>query len=1007
MTLPFERPVVCPILVARDDHLAALRQLCERAASGVGHTVLVSGEAGIGKSRLVAEAKGFGAHANMRVLQGNCFEPDRAALYAPLLDLFRGLLATCSRDEIVQDLGAAGPELVKILPELTLYLPDLAPTPALDPEQEKRRLYDALARLFLRLASAQPLLIVIEDLHWCDDTSLGFLLSLARRGVACPLLLLLTYRSDEVHADLRHLLAGLDRERLATEMSLPRLDTPGIETMLRAIFALERPVRADFLEALRTMTEGNPFFIEEILKALVSEGGISYQNGAWDRKPTSELHIPRSLHDAVQRRVQQLSPEAQGVLALAAVAGQRFDFALLQEITGYDERELLRLIKEVIAAQLVVEVSAEQCAFRHALTRQAIYSELLARERQTLHRTLADAIERVYGATPDSHLADLAYHFYEAHMWEKALDYARRVGERSLALYAPRPAVEQFTRALEAARRLALAPLPWLSRGRGRAHETLGDFESARGDYEAALRAASEIGDSQAEWQALLDLGLLWAGRDYMRTGDYYRRASELANEMDDVPARAQSLNCLGNWHLNLNQPLEALRCHGEALALFEGLGARYGVAQTLDLLGMASFLHSDAVQGVVYFERAVAIEREIGELRLLSSSLATLALCVGPSYQTEIMVLAAPDVSQSLAKADEALRLARDIGWRAGEAFASFVLGCHLGTCGVYGPALEAARQALTIAEEIEHRQWAAAVHWALGNVFLDLLALPQARAHLEEGLARARAIGSRHWMGCISGSLALACVALGDLSGAQAVLDAVLPPDAPMRTMGQRLAWRARAAVALARGLPQEAVSLVEALSAATPRVGDGDHHVAHLTRLRGQALAALDQPARAEAELRAALALARKEGRRALVWHCAVDLGHLARGQRHPRAAEEAFGDARQVIEEIAAGLPDDELCRAFVRQATALLPTPASPSPRRAAAEHFAGLTAREREVARLIAQGKSNRAIAEALVLSERTIESHVTNILLKLTFTSRAQIAAWAVRHGLVVPNEP
>ncbi|MEO7000481.1 MAG: AAA family ATPase, partial [Ktedonobacterales bacterium] len=527
VTHALERSVVCPILVARDDHLTALRQLHASAVGGAGQTVLISGEAGIGKSRLVAEAKTFAAQGGARVLQGNCFEPDRALLYAPLLDLFRGLFAARSPVDIAHDIGTAAPELVKLLPELGSYLPDLTPTPALEPEQEKRRLYDALAQLFLHLAAQQPLMIVIEDLHWCDDTSLGFLLYLARHSVARPLLLLMTYRSDELHADLRHLLASLDRERLATEIALPPLDTHGIDQMLRAIFALERPVRTEFVEVLRDLTEGNPFFIEETLKALVNEGGIFYKNGGWDRKPTSELHIPRSLHDAVQRRVQQLSPAAQAVLAVAAVAGQRFDFGLLQEITGHDERVLLGLLKELISAQLVVEMSAEQCAFRHALTRQAIYSELLARERQTLHRTLADAIERYYAATLDAHLADLSYHYYKANNWEKTLDYAQRVGEHSLALYAPRAAVEQLSRALEAARHLALLPSPAPYRGRGLAYETLGDFEHARADYEAALRVAGEAGDRQAEWQALLDLGLLWAWRDYQMTGDYYRRAFE------------------------------------------------------------------------------------------------------------------------------------------------------------------------------------------------------------------------------------------------------------------------------------------------------------------------------------------------------------------------------------------------------------------------------------------------------------------------------------------------
>jgi predicted ATPase len=154
--------------------------------------------------------------------------------------------------------------------------------------------------------------------------------------------------------------------------------------MLQAIFALQRPVLADTLSAIHTLTEGNPFFIEEILKSLVTTGEIFYADGIWKRKTPQELCIPQSIQDAVQQRTEQLSSSARQVLTFAAVAGRRFDFALLQQIMHYDEEQLLVLIKELIAAQLVIEESVERFAFRHALTQQAIYGDLLARERRAL-----------------------------------------------------------------------------------------------------------------------------------------------------------------------------------------------------------------------------------------------------------------------------------------------------------------------------------------------------------------------------------------------------------------------------------------------------------------------------------------------------------------------------------------------------------------------------------------------------------------------------------------------
>lgn len=168
--------------------------------------------------------------------------------------------------------------------------------------------------------------------------------------------------------------------------------------MLQAIFALNQPVRAEFLEPLYTLTEGNPFFIEEVLKVLVAAGELFYADDGWTRKSMPELHIPPSVQEAVQRRTAQLRPAAPRLLTLAAVVGRRFDFVLLQQVAGHDEADLLALIKELVAAQLVVEESADNFAFRHALTRQAVYGALLGRERQILHRTIGAAMVRRYGS---------------------------------------------------------------------------------------------------------------------------------------------------------------------------------------------------------------------------------------------------------------------------------------------------------------------------------------------------------------------------------------------------------------------------------------------------------------------------------------------------------------------------------------------------------------------------------------------------------------------------------
>ena len=597
MVILLNKPVVCPVVIGRTTELTVIYQLIENTKSGQGQVALLSGEAGIGKSRLVAEAKTY-AMDSMCILEGNCFEFDQSYPYAPVLDLLRTFFNTHTFKDFLQSSGSVASEFIKLFPELDNGLFDISVLSEGDPQQEKRRLFATLAQFFIYQSSKQPVLLIVEDLHWADDSSLEFLLYLSRRCTNQPILMMFTYRNDEIHANLRHWLAQLERERLIQELALTRFTPNDVEAMLNAILHKRYSRYLDLLDSLYTLTEGNPFFIEEILKSLIAGGELVFTDGRWVGRPANELHIPRNIQDAVQQRIVRLSEAAREILTIASVAGQRFDFTLLQQLTNHDEPQLLALMKELIAAQLVIEESADQFAFRHALTRQAIYTDLLARERRALHKTIAETIERNYATTLDAYLAVLAYHFYKAEVWDRAFQYGQFAGEKAQALYSPRTAIEQYSQALHAAQRLPLSPPSTLYRKRGHAYETLGDFEHAQSDFKYALDVARNEHDGVAEWQGNVDLGFLWSERNYEQAGTYYHQAIELARTLDDPKLEAHSLNRMGNWHMNIEQPLEALRYHSEALTVFQELHDQHGNAETLDLLGMTSYLGGDLYTG-------------------------------------------------------------------------------------------------------------------------------------------------------------------------------------------------------------------------------------------------------------------------------------------------------------------------------------------------------------------------------------------------------------------------
>jgi predicted ATPase/DNA-binding CsgD family transcriptional regulator len=997
-------PVVTPALVGRAGQLAILQRLVEHAKRAEGHVALVSGEAGIGKSRLVAETKTYAETQGFLVLQGNCFPADVTYPYAPLLDLLRSLFASNPTSVLTAELDTLARNIFPLLPE---HVPGQAiSNPPLEPEQEKRRLFAVLGNFFFHLSTRSPLLLIIEDAHWSDDTSLDFLHTLVRRTMSQSFLLVVTYRHDEIPPPLSNWLMLTNRARLVQEIRLTPLSRGEIDIMLSAIFDqrrtaldMRRFLHGELLDTLYTLTEGNPFFVEETLTSLIAAGNIFYVQGYWNRTSHREIHVPRSVQDGVHRRAEHLGEAARHVLTLAAVAGRHFDFALLQQLTQYDEHQLLQVMKELVSAQLVVEESGERFAFRHALTRQAIYSQLLIRERISLHQTFAETIENLSSATHDGHLEDLAYHFYQARAWHKTMDYAYRAGEKALRLYSHRAAIDYFTWALDAIDHLSQSPAPpAFYRARGQAYETLGEFEHAQRDYTQALVTARATRDHQAEWQSAIDLGFLWAERDYAKTENWFRQALVLAQSLDDPALHARSLNRVGNWHLNVEQPGEALRYHQEAFSIFQKLNDPHGIAETLDLLGMASGLSGDLIQGAVYYKQAITLFSEIGNRQGLTSSLATLAMG-GPTFHTDMMV-AAGSLTEALQDAESALKIAREIGHRSAESYALFQLGLCLGSQGEYGRALAAARQSLDIAEELDHRQWQAAAHAMLGGVYSGLLALPQAREHFEQALVLAQEVGSLFWTCMASGYLASAAVLLHDFDQAEKVLQAVLSPDTPAQTMAQRMAWCANVELALAQGNPARALEIIDQLVASGAQVGEGQSSL-RILKLRGEVLAALQRSVEAEAAFMQAQEIAREQGATPLLWRICATTGNLYQAQGRNAEAEREFATARSLIEELASTIQGEPLRDNFLRQAAIMLPHTRPLSPARGVRQAFGGLTAREREVAVLIAQGKSNQEIADRLIVTKRTVETHIGNIMFKLGCTSRTQIAVWAVETGL------
>ncbi len=984
-------------LVGRTNELTVLSSIWAKVAQEVHpYLVTVLGEPGIGKSRLVAAFEGS-LPGEALVLHGRCLPYGEVSGYWALAEVVKeatGITVADDMDTASRKLG----ELVATLVgqteaawdsgEITHHLARLCGldvnSDRLAPVADQRTLHVSVCRFIEALARSQPLCLLFEDLHWADQALLDLIEFIAAHIGEAPLLILTQARTELVE------------QRPAWGRSLRNCTSLALEPLderhgrdLALLLCQERGLAAEVAEQVVRGAAGNPLFAEEMVTTIAERGEIA--------------GIPSAIKALIAARLDTLPPQERRAIQLAAVIGKVFwegglralgaAGGVIDHLEALEQKELLRSHHR---SQMRGDL---EYAFKHDLIRDVAYETLSRADRRLLHRHLVGWIEVISGERVEEYLDLLAHHAFQAGAWEKALEYARRAGEQAQALYASRTAVEQFTRALEATRYLELTPPPALYHARGQAYETLGSFEQARHDYEQALEAAHQAHDGFAEWQSLLDLGFLWAERDYQQTGAYFRRAIDRARELADPKLLAQSLNRLGNWHVNVEQPLEALRCHQEALAIFQEVQDHYGVAETLDLLGMVGSLSGDLVQSASFYRQVIELFREMDNREGLVSSLATLLLS-GDTYFSATLVTVEASVTEVRRVGEKALTLAREIGQRSGEAYTCNCMAHCLGSRGEYAHALELAHYGLRIAEEIEHRQRMTATHLVLGMLYLELLELMMGRQHLEQALRLSQEIGSLYWIRSASALLASVYIGLKDLTRAESLLTAAPDSDAPPQTQAQRLIWYGRAQLALAQGEPDRTLAIAEQLLTSAAHIA-GEQSIPHLAHLRGKALILLNRPAEAETALQAAQTGALTRGLQPLLWRVAIDLGNLYRAQRRDEEAEQAKAFAQELIEALAATIPDPSLRTHFLQQASALLPRDEPPSPRRAAQDAFGGLTEREREVATLIAQGKSDREIADVLAVSHRTNEAHVRNVLSKLGLTSRAQIAVWTTEKGL------
>ena len=472
--------------VGRQIELQALGAALARTVGGHGQLVAVSGEPGMGKSRLLYEFSHGPLTADWRLLETGAMSYGQATPYLPIRDLLRAYFEIDDQDddhtmrEKVDKRLAWDMALQEMRPVVLALLDVAVDTPewqALDPPQRRRRIIEGVKRLLLQQSQGQPLLVLIENLHWIDAGTQAVLDSLIESVPASRLLLLVSYRPEYQH--------GWGSKTYYTQLQLHPLSAEAAEELLDGLLGAAaelQPVKQLLLER----SEGNPFFLEESVRSFVETQVLSGERGAYRlAKPLTSLHVPVTVQAILAARIDRLPPEEKQLLQSAAVIGREMSFPLLQALAERPEDDLRRGLAHLQKAEFLMETRLYPelaYAFTHALTHDVAYGSLLHGQRRVLHARIVEAMERLWADRLSTEVEQLAHHAVRGELWEKALGYCRQAGIKATMRSAHREAVGYFEHALVALQHLPETP------------ETVGQAIDLRFNFRNALLPLGEHG---------------------------------------------------------------------------------------------------------------------------------------------------------------------------------------------------------------------------------------------------------------------------------------------------------------------------------------------------------------------------------------------------------------------------------------------------------------------------------------------------------------------------------
>ncbi len=973
--------------VGRQREMASLRAAVDAAATGDGQLVMLAGEPGIGKTRTAQELTAYAETSGAQVWWGSCLEQQGAPPYWPWVQSLRTHIQQTDSESLIVQMGPGAADISAIIPELRHKLPDLEPAPTLEPEQARFRLFDSISQFFGNLAGSRPLMFVLDDLQWADQPSLLLLEFMASQLPGKNILILGTYRDIEISREhpLSRTLAQLARSGSYHRESLGGLESEYVGQLINDISGDEPS--PGLVQAIFGHTDGNPFFMTEIIRLLTESRLAGVPSG---QPGLEELEVPPSVLEVIGQRLNRLSPECESILTTAAVIGREFDFGLLGSLSEEaSESQLLASIDEGLDASLIQEVPGhgDVYQFSHALVQQTLRERLSNSRRVRLHLRIGEALETLYGDQTKEHAAELAYHFTEAAPVagsDKPARYTILAGEKSLETYAYEEALGHFQKGLtvKGVELEASSPAP---------------------DPEAA---ALLYGLGRAQAATLMRHRLNVAYATMHRAFDFYAGTDDVANA---VQVAGYPLYTFPGNRVAKESVARALQ-----LAPPDSPEAGRLLSRHVLVMGLEE---GDYTRAMEAYENALAIAQRTADLTLEIRTLTNSSMVDFWHLHWE----------ETVAKTQRVIELTQGHADPLSQLSANFWAGVALLHHGDPEAAQKRASDMFSTARDIRDRYWLATVHWLREMTSIYKGDWNSARELNDQGLLISqsdnRLLGTRMLMehelgnedegreflerlleslGLVTpgpkyeqGSAALMIPIIARITGnmdqlhlAETAAAAVLSEESATPFIAQR----ARLGMGLIAVLRGDAERATQQYAELGPAAGicsliSGDR----VLGLVAQTMGDLDK---ASAHFEDAATLLIKAGYKPeLAWtyhdHAGSLLDRNAPGDR--ARAMDLLEESTSLASELSMRPLMARL--AVVRETADSLPTQSTAYP--------GGLTQREVEVIRLVAAGRTDREIAEELVIGVRTVSTHVGNILNKTGAANRAEAASYAVRHDL------